>query len=325
MKRRARLTLVETPSPRQVLREGVQSFLQRGVARNLAPRTLEFYRTRLGSFARWLEEQGVNTAPEDVTPSLLRQFLVAEQERSSAATASHSYVALRAFFRFLVRDEWLSANPMEKVEKVRVPRKVVQTFSREQVEQMLASCSARSFNGLRLRAIILTLVDCGLRVSELCGLDVEDVSWDEGTLRVMGKGSKERVVPFGEATRQALLAYVARRGELPGQSALFVTCYGDPLNRHEAHRLISGCGKRTGVSGVRCSPHTFRHTFAVMYLRNGGDAFTLQKLLGHSDLTMTRRYCELSQVDALEKHRQYSPGDRFLSAVRPTRGRRRVR
>jgi len=141
----------------------------------------------------------------------------------------------------------------------------------------------------------------------------------------MGKGSKERVVPFGDAARQALMAYVSKRGNIPGQGALFVTCYGDPLNRHEAYRLLSECGKRVGVSGVRCSPHTFRHTFAVMYLRNGGDAFTLQKLLGHSDLAMTRRYCELSQTDAVAKHRQCSPGDRFLGAIKGAGGRRRLR
>jgi integrase/recombinase XerD len=141
----------------------------------------------------------------------------------------------------------------------------------------------------------------------------------------MGKGSKERVVPFGEATRQALLAYVSKRGNIPGQRALFVGCYGDPLSRHGAHRLVSECGKRAGVSGPRCSPHTFRHTCAVMFLRNGGDAFSLQKLLGHADLAMTRRYCELAQADVVAKHRACSPGDRFLGTVRGAQGRKRLR
>jgi site-specific recombinase XerD len=217
---------------------------------------------------------------ESITPDVVREFLASEQERVSAMTAAHSYITLRAFFRFLLREEWLDTNPMEKVEKVRVPRKVIGTFTSEQVQQMLAACNGRSFNGLRLRAIILTLLDCGLRVSELCGLSPEDASWDSQTLRVMGKGSRERVVPFGEAARQALVAYCARRGELHRQERLFVTVYGDALDRHEAHRLVSNCGRKAGVTGVRCSPHTFRHTCAVMYLRNGGDAFSLQRLLG---------------------------------------------
>jgi integrase/recombinase XerD len=325
MANRAKLKVLEAPAPQDALAEAVESFLRRGQARNLSHHTLRFYRTRLDAFTRWLDGQGLHLGPADITPSVVRDFLASETEKVSALTAGHSFITLRALFRFLVREEAVEANPMEKVEKVRVPRKLVETFSQEQVEAMLAACNGSSFNGGRLRAVILTLLDCGLRVSELCGLTLEDVSWDEGTLRVMGKGSKERVVPFGEATRQALMVYVSKRGNVPGQRALFVTCYGDAMNRHEAHRLLSECGKRAGVSGVRCSPHTFRHTCAVMYLRNGGDAFTLQKLLGHSDLAMTRRYCELSQADAVAKHRQCSPGDRFLGAVRGAGGRKRLR
>jgi len=321
----ARLRVLEVPSPQEAWQEAVTCFLQRGRARNLSPRTLDFYRERLGAFTRFLEVRGLSLSPSEMTAAVVRDYLAWESERSSAATADHGYAALRAFFRFLVAEEWLAANPMEKVEKVRVPRKVVETFSPEQVEAVLAACNARSFNGIRLRAVILTLLDCGLRASELCGLTLEDVSWDEGTLRVMGKGSKERLVPFGEATQQALLAYVAKRGRIPGQGALFVTCYGEPMNRHEAHRLLRQAGQKAGLSGVRCSPHTFRHTCAVMYLRNGGDAFTLQKLLGHSSLDMTRRYAELAQADVVAKHRACSPGDRFLGAVRGAGGRKRLR
>jgi len=319
-----RLAVLEVPTPREAMQEALESFFSRGRARNLSPRTLDFYRERLGCFARFLEGRGLEVAPEQVTADVIRDFLASECERTSAATANHGYVTLRAFFRFLLREDVLTENPMEKVEKVRVARKVVETFSVEQVEAMLAQCG-RSFNGARLRAVILTLLDCGLRVSELCGLTLDDVSWDEGTLRVMGKGSKERVVPFGDAARQALMAYVSKRGSIPGEVALFVTVYGDRMNRHEVHRILRRAGAKAGLSGVRCSPHTFRHTFAVMYLRNGGDAFTLQKLLGHSDLAMTRRYCELSQTDTIAKHRQASPGDRFLGAVRGAGGRKRLR
>ncbi len=325
MDRKARLRVVEMPSPQQAMQEATESFLRRGQARNLSHHTLRYYRVRLEAFSRYLERKRLRVSPAEVTPALVRDFLASETERVSALTASHSFITLRALFRFLAREEFIEANPMDKVEKPRVAWKVIKTFTPAQVEAMLATCNGRSFNGARLRAVILTLLDCGLRVSELCGLSLEDVSWDEGTLRVMGKGSKERVVPFGEATRHALMAYVAKRGSISGQDALFVTCYGDRVNRHEAYRLLSECGKRAGVSGVRCSPHTFRHTFAVMYLRNGGDAFTLQKLLGHSDLAMTRRYCELSQADAVAKHRQASPGDRFLGSVQKAGGRKRLR
>jgi len=324
MSRTQRLTLLQSSSPQEALRQALETFYQRGRARNLSPSTQSFYRVRLEAFARYLQGQGLGLTLEQLTPSILRDFLAAERERMSAATAQHSYVALRAFCRFLVREELLTVNPMEKVEKVRVPRKVIEVFSPAQIEALLAQ-GGREFNGARLRAIVLMLLDCGLRVSELCGLDQEHISWDEQTLRVMGKGRRERVVPFGEATRQALFAYLSKRGDLPGQQAVWVTVYGDRLNRHEAHRILSAAGRRAGLTGVRCSPHTFRHTCAVMYLRNGGDAFTLQKLLGHSTLEMTRRYCELSQTDTVQRHRQCSPGDRFMGSVKPTDGRKRIR
>jgi integrase/recombinase XerD len=255
---------------------------------------------------------------------LIRDFLAHEWEHISAMTAAHSFITPRAFFCLLVRVGEIDESPMDRVEKVRVPRKVVATFSPAQVAAMLATCNGRSFNGTRLRTIILTLLDCGLRVLALCGLALENASWDEWALRVMGRGSKERVVPFGEASRQALMAYVAKRENIPGQSALFLTCYGDPMNRHEAHRIVRRGGAKAGITGVRRSPHTFRHTFAVMYLRNGGDAFSLQRLLGHSCLKMTRRHAELAQTDVIDRHRACSPGDRFLSAVRSAQGRRRL-
>ena len=319
----ARLSLLTKPAPQEALQEAVDSFLRRGQARNLSASTLRFYRDRLGAFTRYLDSHGLRLAPEQVTAQVVRDFLTAEAERVTAATASHSRAALSAFFRFLVSDEVIAYDPMTKVEKVRLPRRVIPTLSQEEIERMLATCSPRTFNGARLKAVILTLVDCGLRVSELCGLDLGDVAWEAQTLQVMGKGSKERVVPFGEAARQALLCYLARRGEVAGQSALFLTCYGERLNRVEAHRLLRECGERAGVSGVH--PHRFRHTCAVMFLRGGGDAFTLQKLLGHSSLDMTRRYCELSAADVVAKHRAASPGDRFLSQVRKAGGRKRLR
>ena len=134
-----------------------------------------------------------------------------------------------------------------------MPRNVTAASTPEQVERLLSVCG-RGFAGVRPRAIILTLLDCGLRVSELCGLALGDLSWEVQTLRAMGKGSSERVVPFGEATRQVLLSYVARRGDLSGQQALLVTCYRDPLNRREVHRSLEDAGRRASPTGVRCSP-----------------------------------------------------------------------
>ena len=324
MERRAKLAVLSSPPTQEALPEAVDSFLRRGKARNLSPHTLAYYSTRLQAFTRYLQKRGLYLTPGDITPSVLRDFLADERERVSAVTAEDSYITLRAFFRYLVNEEVLTDSPMERVEKVRVPRKLVETFTAEQIEAMLATC-AKSFQGARLRALLLTLLDTGLRVSELCGLTLDDVAWDAQTLRVMGKGMREREVPFGQAARQALVTYVSRRGNHQGQTALFLTCYGDRLDRYRVQKLVRACGAKAGITGVRCSPHTFRHTCAVMFLRNGGDAFSLQKLLGHSSLDMTRRYAELAQADVVAKHRAASPGDRCLAAVQKGGGRKRLR
>lgn len=125
-------------------------------------------------------------------------------------------------------------------------------------------------------------------------------------------------------TKHALLNYQARRGNLPTLS-LFVTVYGVGVDRYRVRDIIIERGKQAKVGGVRCSPHTFRHTCAVMYLRNGGDVFSLQKLLGHTDLTMTRRYAELSENDVCEKHRKFSPGDALPQTARVVGRRTRLK
>ncbi|MBP6963843.1 MAG: tyrosine-type recombinase/integrase [Armatimonadetes bacterium] len=297
----------------------VNGFMNYCRAKNLSPNTISYYRYRLQAFERFCADSPV--APENVTPERIREFLTAEAEEKSATTANHAYLTLQAFFNFLVSDGFIAENPMQRVDRVKRRRTVIETFTQEQVERILSSCG-KDFVGVRDRAMILVMVDCGLRVSELCGLTMDDISWTEQTLLVVGKGDIERVVPFGQAARQALTQFMARRGALDTKT-VFVSTLGQPLNRHRARDIIKARCKEAGVTGVRCSPHTFRHTCAVWYLRNGGDVFSLQKLLGHSDLTMTRRYCELSQTDVADKHRLYSPADKLTN--KNTSGRKRLK
>jgi len=304
------------------LDEAIRRFIQRGEARNLSPRTLQFYRERLGVFRAWLDAERLPAvAPHDLTASTIRSFLAHERERTSAATAKHAHAALSALFGFLVREQVVSRNIMCDVEKPRTPRRIPSPLTADEVGQMLATCG-KGFIGARLTALLLVMVDTGLRLSEVCGLRCEDVSLAEHTLRVMGKGARERIVPFGQATKTALLDYLARRGE-SAQARLFLTVYGDPLPPRQVYGLLRDCGKRAGVNGVH--PHRLRHTFALLYLQRGGDAFTLQRALGHSSLEMTKRYCAVADADLREAHRRASPGDLFAAHVKPTTGRRRLR
>jgi site-specific recombinase XerD len=302
------LTLRKPVAPKEALEMAIAAFYRRCEAKNLSSHTLDYYRYRFDALRRFLKRQEVDVAPEDMTPALIRDFLADETERVSPLTAEHSFVTLRVFFRFLVDDGLLTGNPMQHVEKPKTRRKVIQTFGQEQLSAMLAT-AGNDFSGLRLQALLFTLADTGIRVSELCGITLNDIAWDTQTVRVVGKGNKERIVPFGAATRRVLQAYLARRGDIAGVENLFVSVYGAPLDRFRVQKIIKECGEKAGIAGVQCSPHNFRRFFAVTFIRNGGDPFTVQKILGHTDLTMTRRYAELAQTDIIAKHRQFSPGD----------------
>lgn len=313
-----------TPQPEDNLHAAITAFLLYCRARNLSPNTLTYYKYRLLAFTRYLDKSNPGITPEAITVRHLRAFLLSEQERASPATAIHSRLTLNAFFGFLNRDGFISTDPTEGLESMKRTKPLVDTFTSSQIEALLATCD-QGFVGMRDRALILVLLDTGLRVSELCALEISDLDLTEGLLQVhCGKGGKGRIVPFGVAVRTTVLAYMAKRGDLPTPS-LFVTCYGEPVTRFRVREMMHERCRVAGITGIRPSPHTLRHSFAVQFLRNGGDCFCLQKMLGHSSLDMTRRYSELSQADVVEKHRQFSPGDKFLELVKPVEKRRRIR
>jgi site-specific recombinase XerD len=177
-----------------------------------------------------------------------------------------------------------------------------------------------------LRVAVAVLADTGLRASELCGLIVNDVR--EGFLFVAGKGGKERLAPYGEACRAELSTYVRMSRGLPqsGDEPLLLTGSGAALTPHRLGELMRAAGREAGVRGVRVSPHTLRHTFAIEFLRNGGGELALQKALGHRSLDMVKLYAELTAVDVANAHRQASPLDawQIAGARRQPKGRRPI-
>lgn len=307
--------------PRETILSAIAMFDERCAARNLSPHTFRFYHNRFAAFLTWMDAHHPEVALDGITPAILRAFFAHETQRVSPITAEDSYVTLRAFFRFLTTEGEVEANPMEKVERIRQPRKIIATYSTEQVAALLATCE-RDFMGKRDTAILYLLTDCGLRVSELCGLTVTDIDWAQQTLLIHGKGSKDRAVPFGSTAAKALRAYLAHRGELR-TDGVFVTCYGTPLSRRRVLGMLKARASKAEVPAELATCHNFRRYFACAFIRNNGDVFTLQRILGHSSLEMSRRYAELSQVDVIAKHRQCSPGDALR--VQATTGRQRMK
>ena len=212
---------------------------------------------------------------------------------------------LRTFFRWVVEEGGLEVSPLERI-PVPVDRAdIVEPFTTEQVNSLLAAAK-RSRHARRDEALLLFLLDTGVRASELCALRLSDVDMSQKRATVMGKGHKSRPVYFGRTTARALWSYLKEDERTP-EDPLFVSERGEALTRSGLLQLIERLGGEAQIRSARCSPHTFRHTFAVSFLRNGGNQFTLMQLLGHTNLQMTARYVKLAQADVENQHRQYSP------------------
>jgi integrase/recombinase XerD len=221
---------------------------------------------------------------------------------------------MRCAFRFWTREGLLARDPMSLVERPRRERVLIRPMSPEQAAKLLEQPDVRTLQGLRDRAMMMLMLDSGLRVSEALSLEADRIDWLNCGLSVMGKGRKERSVPFSARTCQAMLEYARRRGQGRVEAAqFFLGPCGRRLDRSNVRKTVSGYGRKAGIEGVRVSPHTLRHTFAVMYVRNGGDSFSLQEILGHSTLEMTRRYVHLASRDVAEQHKKFSPMEALLA------------
>ncbi len=223
----------------------------------------------------------------------------------------HTYHGhLRTFFSWLVAEGELEASPMERIPPPIFRSDQIEPFSREQIEAMLRACR-NGRHAQRDEALILFLLDTGVRASELCSINFEDIDLLAYRVTVLGKGNKRRVLYFSKPTAKALWGYLRGNERDEDDGPLFVSERGDRLTRSGVQQLIERLGKIAKIRQTRCSPHTFRHTFAVEFLRAGGNTFSLQTMLGHTNLAMTMRYVHLAQADIEGQHRQFSPVERL--------------
>lgn len=284
-----------------------------------SPKTIENRRLYVKNLLWFLKRQGYEYVGTHELKQFIRYFHTGHteeggrwgspQEKTAVkpSTVATYHRHIRALFRWLVAGEYLTTSPMEKVPAPIDRPDEVQPFTEEHI-QALVRVAQESLNPLRDTALILLLLDTGMRLTELCTLRLKDIDLPRGTAQVLGKGNKTRSIFIGKKTIQALREYL-RREEREEDDCLFYSKRGEPLTQTGVQQLIDRLGEVAEIRGVRCSPHTFRHTFAVTFLRNGGNQFTLQKLLGHNDLRMTSRYVSLAQADLEKQHRAFSPVD----------------
>ena len=305
----------------------LQGYQLCAITEGKSPNAITIVTNSVSYFQDFLTSQGISTDVTQVSHHEIRAFILHlqqkrcfsghrfnhAQDRGLSGHTINCYLrSLRIFFSWLVSEGIIEANPFERVKIPRPPRKVIPAFSDSQIQQLLNAIDTRTAEGYRDYTIILTLLDTGLRVSELCGLELDNLWLEDGMLKVLGKGNKERLIPIGKQVQRLLWRYINRcRPEPAGANRdfLFLTREGRPLTKDRVEKIIGYYGRKAELKGVRCSPHTLRHTAAVKFLRNGGDVFSLQRMLGHASLEMTRRYCELADIDVKRAHMTASPVD----------------
>jgi len=278
----------------------VQGFLYACEAEGKTPATVESYRENLARFQKGVRELELPRQPALISRDHVRRYLAHLREAGAAtATVNDRLTVLKLWFKWLVAEGLAEGHPTDGINKAKQDRKVLATLSPEQVRDLLRVCQLESGKGPQARrkaerdkTIILMLYNTGLRASEMVGLDLVDVDFERLLIYVRrGKGRKQRVVWLGKVPRQALWRYVTQiRGWEPG--ALFLSERGERLLRTSLTQLLTKLARKTNWQDKRCHPHMFRRAFAVEFLRNGGDPFRLQMLLGHEKLDMTRLYTQ---------------------------------
>jgi len=292
-----------------------------------SPRTVEWYSRVIAYFGAYLEEHGQSTELADIDILLVREFILYLQRKTKwsnhpympspngnlAAVSIQNYVrGLRAFFNWLHREGYTEEHLLADLKPPRVPNKLVEVLTEHEIRRILACLDPNTASGCRDTAIVITFLDTGLRLSELANVKLVDSHIDQGYFRIMGKGSKERIVPIGGVAEKALQRYVYHfRPEPlhPHEDTLFLTLEGSPLSENAVRLIFSRLAQKSGVK--RLHVHLCRHTFATNYLVNGGDVFSLQQILGHTTLEMVRRYVTLASAQVRVQHRKFSPIDRM--------------
>lgn len=275
--------------------------------RGLSQNTLEAYRRDTETFVLALKQTGVNEWSE-IKEEHVIAFMSEKREQGYAASSiCRALIAIKVLFRFLKREGVVQTDIAALLETPKIWLLVPDVLTIEEVESMLAQPDVETYKGARDRAILEVLYACGLRVSELCQLRLQDV--DDHYVRVMGKGSKERLVPLGSKALMAVDRYLAFRHVAEREGALFVTKRNRSMHRVAVWNLVKFYMREAGLT-KRVSPHTFRHSFATHLLENGADLRVIQELLGHAHIQSTDRYTHLSCAHIREAFEAFHPRNR---------------
>ena len=280
------------------------------VERGLAENTRAAYCTDLAQFIEFIQRRGIDQMNR-VQRQHITDFLMDRRKHDvSARSLARQLSALRMFCRFLVREKLLADDPTQSVDSPRLWRTIPNALTYDEVERLLAAPATRTRLGLRDKAMLEFMYATGLRVSEVAKISLSDVNFEAGFLRIVGKGSKERIVPVGKQAAACIRRYLqeartslARRGQ---RGEIFLSTRGGPLNRKTIWHLVKKYASTAGIT-KHITPHTLRHSFATHLLDNGADLRVIQEMLGHADISTTQVYTHVDQRRLKETHYRFHP------------------
>jgi len=281
------------------------------IERNLSENTLNAYRNDLERYCQFLQEEGIKR-PDQIDITVIQKFINALAGIELAASSlSRNFSSIRSFHKFLLGENIVQTNPAELLQSPRLPARLPKILDLNEIEAIMEAIDVSTNKGIRDRAIIETLYSTGVRVSELTTLEMNNIFFRHNVIRVIGKGSKERIVPFGDRAKKFLKNYITAVRSLLLRSArsgdiLFLNMRGTPLSRMGVWKIIQQYVKLAGIK-KQVSPHVFRHSFATHLLEGGANLRAVQEMLGHSDISTTQIYTHLDREYLIEQHRTFHP------------------
>lgn len=315
IRRSSKLSLDELETVQEV-QVGVQTwnevyidFLHHCQVRGLRGATIDNYRNEIGRCLGYLKQHDVADKPSTVTKNELETSLVIYMQDLglNPSTINTRIKCMKVFYTWLKSEKIIKTDHMKKVKLLPYRQPPIESFSREDVKAILNSPNKCTWNGVRDYAILLLLIETGIRARELCEIELQDLQLDKGQVLIRkSKTYLQRYVSITKPTIHALKQWLSVRGQ-SSYINVFITLSGKSLTPRLLGYTTTKYGQSANVKNVRCSPHTFRHTFAKLFLQNGGDIISLQRLLGHTDITMTRRYVHFTQEDLNDVVGKYSP------------------
>ena len=288
-----------------------------------SPNTVEAYARDITAWLQHLSKEGVTDISEARRPHVTDHLEALARRGLSAKTQARNLAALRTFHRFLREERLTTVDPTDNVDRPKIPSNLPVFLTLEEVERLLAAPNVRTVAGQRDKAMLEVLYATGLRVSELCKLQLNDLQLQAGYVIVMGKGKKERLVPVGSKASEAVEAYLEGPRQLllkqRAARALFITRLGTPFTRQGFWKLLKGYALKAGITKA-ISPHKLRHSFATHLLERGADLRAVQAMLGHSDISTTQIYTHVTRARLFALYQEHHPlarGRRKTAATGP--------